>query len=252
MKPYQHFARHYHTGPYIQFTNWVYKDVFPHILETLQFAPASLLDLACGSGVFAIHMAKQGLTVTGLDASADMLEIARSSAKEQAAPVQWLHQDMSKLDLPVQFDCVTSFFDSLNYLLKVSELSDTFKAAFRQLNPGGYFIFDMNTIYGLAVSWQRSPHFIPQDLPDYLEVAENSYDYENGIAQMRIIMFERDGKYWVRHEELHKERGYAMEDIMLLLQQAGFEIRLLVGNPMQMTPLSGKDDRLWIAAQKPR
>ncbi len=250
MQPYRHFAEHYHLGPYIHFTHWVSEEVFPHLLEVLNFSPVTLLDLACGSGVFANHMAAQGISVTGLDASSDMLQIAQTAAQKQKLSVQWLQQDMSKLDLPKRLDCITCFFDSLNYLLQFQDLAHTFQAVYRHLNPGGYFIFDMNTIYGLAVTWQRFPYNIPQDLPDYLEVTENTYDYENSIAQMRIIMFERVGKTWIRYEEIHQERGYAVDDITLILQQTGFELTYLVGSPILLTPLSSTDSRMWVVAHK--
>jgi len=184
-QPYQRFARHYHEGHYTQFARWVSETVFPHFQEALSFQPASLLDLACGSGIFAARMAAKGLRVTGLDLSAQMLEIAR----EQSSAVTWVQADMSRFKLAERFDCVTCFFDSLNYLLKAEELARTFQAASAHLNPGGYFIFDMNTIYGLAVSWQRFPYNLNQENEDYLELMGTAYDYELDIADVRFIMF---------------------------------------------------------------
>lgn len=67
---------------------------------------------------------------------------------------------------------------------------------------------------------------------------------------MRIIMFERMGKTWVRYEEIHRERGYAVGDITLILQQTGFELTHLVGSPVLLTPLSSTDTRMWVVAHK--
>ena len=248
---YDHFARHYHSGPYTLFSERVSREIFPHLLELLDFHPQSLLDLACGSGIFVLAMAKQGLQVTGLDLSKELLEIARTKALTEAVEVEWLHANMSEFTPMRKYDCVTCWFDSLNYLLRVDELAKTFQNAFVALAPKGYFFFDMNTIYGLAVQWQRFPYFIQQETPDYLEIVENSYDYELGIAEMRLIMFERSGENWAHYEEKHQERGYAVDDVLLLLQNAGFLVKHLTGDPRQMSPLGQKDGRVWVVAQKP-
>ena len=246
-QPYQRFARHYHEGHYTQFARWVSETVFPHFLQALSFQPTSLLDLACGSGIFAAHMAARGLRVTGLDISPQMLKIARG----QSSAVTWINGDMSRLRLAERFDCVTCFFDSLNYLLNADDLARAFRAARAHLNPGGYFIFDMNTIYGLAVSWQRFPYNLNQDTDDYLELMSTSYDYELNIADIRFIMFERDGERWARSEEIHRERGYHLDDILLMLEQAGLQPGYVLGDPLSLRPLAENDGRVWITAQKP-
>ncbi len=83
-----------------------------------------------------------------------------------------------------------------NYLLHAEELARTFQAVSAHLNPGGYFIFDMNTIYGLAVYWQRFPYNLNQDTEDYLALMGTAYDYELDTAEVRFIMFEREGARW--------------------------------------------------------
>ncbi len=251
MSIYQHFARHYQNSQYSAFTRRVLNEIFPHWLEVLDFKPQSLLDMACGAGEFAIAQAKAGLQVVGLDQSQTLLRMAQSAAAEESVKLRWVQGDMSQFSLAEHFDCVTCWFDSLNYLLKIEDLANCFKAAYAHLHPGGYFLFDMNTIYGIVVQWQKHPYFIQQETPDYLEVCANSCDYENSVAQMRIIMFERQGKTWARHEEVHTERGYAVDDILLLLENAGFQVKHVLGNPLLMRPLETEDSRLWVAARKP-
>jgi len=50
---------------------------------------------------------------------------------------------------------------------------------------------------------------------------------------------------------VHTERGYAVDDILLLLENAGFQVKHLLGNPLLMRPLETEDSRLWVAARKP-
>ncbi len=62
-----------------------------------------------------------------------------------------------------------------------------------RISPGGFFIFDMNTIYVSGCLWQRFPSYnLNEDSADYLELMGTSYDYELNIADVRFIMFERE------------------------------------------------------------
>ena len=65
--------------------------------------------------------------------------------------------DMFGMTLPVvkYSYLVTSFYDALNYLLSERDLLATFRGAYRSLAPGGWLIFDMNTLAGLG-RWQSS------------------------------------------------------------------------------------------------
>ena len=65
-----------------------------------------VLELACGSGRFAIPMALAGATVTGGDLSATMLDRARAAAKERGAAVEFVELDMRNFDLGRQFDTI--------------------------------------------------------------------------------------------------------------------------------------------------
>jgi ubiquinone/menaquinone biosynthesis C-methylase UbiE len=250
MNLYDRFARFYHEGPYRQFSLRVASVTFPHILDEIKLKPDKLLDLACGEGSFAIEMAKQGMHVTGLDCSKAMLDIARSNARDANVNIEWVLNDMQQMQFNQQFDAVTCFFDSLNYLLSVKDLHNTFHGAYNALTPGGYFIFDMNTLYGLEVEWQRFPDHIQQDQPSFMEIHTNSCDYENDIATVRIIIFEKQANSWQRYEEIHQERGYSCEDTLFLLKTCGFEVMHLLGDPQTFRPLGSQDGRLWVIARR--
>jgi len=58
-----------------------------------------VLELACGSGRFTIPLAKEGVTITGLDISEDMLGLAKSKASKDEVKVRLLQGDMRSFDL---------------------------------------------------------------------------------------------------------------------------------------------------------
>lgn len=248
MSVYEAFAEFYTKGPYPAYSAQV-AELLPRVLERFGARPRTVLDLACGEGTFAVLMAQSGFQVTGVDASPQMLRFARERAKEADVDVRFIEQDMRTLSLDQKFALVTCWYDSLNYLLGYDELVKTFANVARLLNPGGLFIFDMNTIYGLAVGWQRQPAYVQQDTPELFEVHQPSYDYERNIATVRITGFVREGELWRRLDEEHHERGYTLEQIREALEQAGLEELACWGNPKEMSEPRPDSGRVFFIAR---
>lgn len=218
-KVYNGFAGFYVKGPYTAFSRRV-AELLPLVLERFGAKPKSVLDLACGEGTFAVLMAAQGLRVTGIDASPRMLRFARRKARDAVVEVTFLEQDMRSLDLADTFDLVTCWYDSLNYVLDYNDLVRVFSHVRRVLNPQGLFIFDMNTICGLA-RWREHGAQVQQDEDTLFEVHRAKYDYDRSIATLRITGFVREGTLWRRIDEEHQERGYPLEKIREALGHAG-------------------------------
>ncbi len=247
MAVYHAFARFYAQGPYVQFSRHM-AELLPAVLERFGFRPAKILDIACGEGTFAVAMAQQGFEVTAVDLSAPMLEQARAHAGREQ--VEFLQHDMRGLPFSEQFDLVTCWYDSLNYLLEMDDLLRTFAGVHRALREGGLFIFDMNTIYGLAVQWQRQPCYVQQDTPTLFEIHRPSYDYERNLAAVKITGFAREGETWVRSEEIHRERGYTLDEIRRCFHQAGWQELCCWGNLREMTEPHPDSGRVWFVLKK--
>jgi SAM-dependent methyltransferase len=251
MPLYQQFADVYQSGPYLRFSQRVAETALPDMLEHLDFSPETLLDVACGEGTFAVMMAQAGYRVSGVDQSEAMITLARSRAKEACVQVDFRVEDMRSLPFEAEFDLVTCLFDSLNYMLTIRDLQEAFLSAFRALRPGGYYLFDMNTIYGLAVDWMREKTYVQNETDDFIELHRHDFDYENLIASMEIMVFKRHGKHWERIVELHQERGYPLVDIQFLLQQVGFDVYGIYGRLSERSMVQTTSPRAWFAAQKP-
>lgn len=251
MALYAKFADIYHRGPYPGFSRTA-ASLLPVVLERFGSQPQSLLDVACGEGTFAIEMAsRQSLAVTGVDLSAHMLEIARQQAAQAGVSAAWVQQDMRQLDFTAQFDLVTCWFDSLNYLLEDGDLLATFKGMQRALKRQGLLVFDMNTIYGLTVEWQRENPFIQQDTEDLFEVHQNTFDYERMIATVKISVFLRQDEAWTRFDEEHQERAYPVEQIQAILRKAGLEPLACFGSLRELTEPKPTSGRVWFVARNP-
>lgn len=250
MALYNHFAQVYARGDYPEFSQAL-ADLLPGIFIQFEIpGTGKLLDLACGEGSFALQMAQRGWSVTGIDQSEEMLRLARHRATEANHHVEFLQQDMRSFSLPEKFDLITCWFDSLNYLLKIEDVQSAFARVYSALKPGGWFIFDMNTIFGLAVDWQKQKCYVQQESEDLLELHQTSYDFEKRMATMRITWFIRNEECWQKYEEIHFERAYSVEKIKNALTSAGFSFEASFGSIKNMTPIRQDSTRAWIFAQK--
>jgi SAM-dependent methyltransferase len=251
MPIYNRFASIYQRGPYVRFSQNLAESVLPEYLEYLNFHPSNLLDIACGEGSFAVAMAQAGYQVTGVDQSQQMIDLARRRAREADAKVDFWVDDMRSLSYRNTFDLVTCFFDSMNYLLTVRDLQDAIRSAYNALKKGGLYIFDMNTVYGLAVDWMRDKTYIQNEADDFIEMHQQSFDYENLIATLQITIFKQSGDLWERIEETHQERGYPIADLQFLLHETGFEIVGMYGSLSKRSDVGTASPRVWFAARKP-
>src|SRR5690242_16954112 len=91
-------------------------------LERLFFSqvapPARVLDLCCGSGHVTKELVRRGYRVTGVDNSAELIELARRALPQ----VDFRVQDATALALEADYDAAISTFDSLNHILEIEQL----------------------------------------------------------------------------------------------------------------------------------
>jgi len=122
----------------------------------------SLLELACGTGNILQHFVGK-YEVSGLDLSASML----AQAREKLPGVPLYEMDMSAFELDKTYDAILCMYDSINHLLEYDDWIGTFNSVRRHLNPGGVFVFDMNTLARLDHKAQL-PRLVQQEDDAYL------------------------------------------------------------------------------------
>jgi len=162
-----------------------------------------------------------------VDRSAAMLREAQKKARQAGLAVTFLKQDIRQLRLERSVDLATCFFDSINYLLSYGDLTKTLAAVGRALNPGGLFVFDMNTVRGLTSSWDV--HHSGRDLGDVAIIGSNSYDPEKMLGTIRISVFKKIKSHGVaslyeKFTEVHTERAFPTEEIKNALQEGGLKL----------------------------
>ena len=106
-----------------------------------------ILDLCCGTGTLAAEFSRRGYEVIGVDASPDMLMQAAEKNSALPQPVLYLCQPLQQLDLYGTVDLAVCTLDSLNHLPGKTALKKALHRLQYFVEPGGLFIFDVNTPY---------------------------------------------------------------------------------------------------------
>lgn len=124
--------------------------------EIMERAPAgaNILDMGCGTGIDAIHFAKQGYHIHAVDGSANMIEMTRKRAESQGVlnHVEPKQCDLNRLAdvFDNRFDVIYSNFGALNCVLDISGLAENCSMLFR---PGGSGFLIMN-VMGKYCPWE--------------------------------------------------------------------------------------------------
>jgi ubiquinone/menaquinone biosynthesis C-methylase UbiE len=191
----------------------------PRLLKRRGWYGTRILDLACGTGTLAIELARQGYQVWGVDLSADMLRQAEKKATQSRFAVPFRRQDMRQLQLNETFDLVTCAYDSMNYILELSEIAEICRRVYRHLDPGGIFYFDMNSLHSLANIWGTKVEAEDDAMP---YIWTSTWEPETQLSSLQATFFVRKGELYERISEIHIERGYAREDVLRVMAEAGF------------------------------
>lgn len=220
-KPFGPFARFYDRFMlrYVDYQDWV--DYVVRIFGRFKVEPKRLLDVACGTGIPSLLLARRGYEVVGVDRSREML--AELERKRGDLPVTTLAADVTDFRLDEPCDAAISLYDSINYLLSEDDLLACFRCVRQAVKPGGLFVFDMNTVYSLSVFW--GSRVAPRRAGGINSIWNNSFDPRTKVSTLKLTFWEEaaDGTPGEAFHEVHRERAYKRSEVKRCLKSAGFE-----------------------------
>jgi ubiquinone/menaquinone biosynthesis C-methylase UbiE len=221
-------------------------DFYYEILKREGLNPRTCVDLACGTGSVTAILAKKGLRVTAVDLSEEMLTVAREKTMDLDNQPLYLCQNLAKLYLPRAVDMAVCALDSLDYITDPDDCKEAIRRVYKCLNPGGIFIFDVNTPEKLrAMDGQM---FIDED-DDVYCVWRGEFDEKSNICSYGMDLFQRKGNLWERSFEEHREYAYSEEQLVGYLKAAGFTHIAVYADRLFEAPGKG-EQRIYIKARK--
>ena len=223
-------------------------DFYHEILTAEGVKPRTAADLACGTGSVSLLLAQCGYQVTGVDMSEDMLTVAADKAQTLENRPLFVCQKLQELRLPRGVDLAVCALDSMNYITNPADCEMAIKRIYKALNPGGIFIFDVNTPEKLRA--MDSQVFLDED-DDVYCVWRGEFDEKTNICSYGMDLFQRQGKHWQRSFEEHQEYAYTKDQLEQYLKNAGFS-HIRVYGDRHMTAPEDKDQRIYFSARKGR
>jgi SAM-dependent methyltransferase len=218
-----------------------------------------LLELACGSGRLLLPLAREGYTITGVDTSARMLEIARMALASEGLDrqVSLAQQDMCALQLGQKFQMAFIALGSFGHLVTRRQQREALSSIRAHLTPGGVFILDisnadvryMESMGGQVLhqgTWMMEDgslltHFVSPassatthllDLVHFYDRHKQGEAITRTIARMQLYLFERN-------------------ETELLLESTGFVVKEVYGN-YDLSPYENDSPRMIVLAEAGR
>ncbi len=243
-------AYHALASSYDRLTNDVpYEAVvafYRQILDREGLSPRTAVDLACGTGSVAVLLAESGLQVTAVDMSEEMLCVAAQKTQDMENPPYFVCQRLENLSLPKAVDLAVCALDSLDYITEPADCKRAIARIYRALNPGGCFIFDVNTPEKLQA--MDGQIFLDED-DDVYCVWRGEFDPETNICTYAMDLFQRYGALWARSFETHREYAYTPQQLTGYLRDAGFTAIEVFADRLLEAPKEG-EQRFYIKARK--
>ncbi len=222
-------------------------DYLLRMLDRFGHSPGLTLDVACGTGSFTLALAERGVEVFGLDASPEMLCFAQSKAARAGYNLLFICQRMQEMELPGTVDTAVCSLDGINHLTREKDVLETFRRVARALNPGGYFLFDANTVYKHRVV--LADNVFVYETRDVYCVWQNEYLPRDNRVGITLDFFGRAGADYHRSSEHFYERAYSIRKLRSLLGKAGMTVRG-VFQDMEFAGPSGNAEKVVFAAEK--
>ncbi len=214
-----------------------------------------ILDLGCGTGNMTEALRKKGYDMIGVDYSQEMLSVAMEKSAqnddtqdEDLSQILYLCQDMRAFELYGTVRAIVSICDCMNYILKEEDLKKVFKLANNYLDPGGLFIFDMNTPYKYREILGEQT--ISEAREDHCFIWDNYFDEEEEINEYVLNLFIQgeDGRY-DRYEEVHYQRAWDPKLVIEMIRESGMEF-VAAYDAFTKEPVREDSERIYFIARE--
>lgn len=231
----------YEWPDYYDWTSTGIEDDIVYYTELAREQEGSVLELGCGTGRCTLAIARENISIVGIDRSKEMLKSAREKAKamELEEKIQWIEADMREFQVPNRtFSLIICPYRSFQHLLTVGDQLKTLRQIRQHLEDGGIFAFnifyphldqlvDQNGKYQSRGSFEIPGSDETIEIYDYTEV-----DPFSQLLHVNRYMerYEANGKMIERIKTRFTIRYTFPTELQHLLAVYGFRIRNMYGN----------------------
>ncbi|WP_328748416.1 class I SAM-dependent methyltransferase [Streptomyces sp. NBC_00285] len=218
-------------------------DLDAYLRMAEEFGARRVLDIGCGTGVFALLLAARSIEVVGVDPALASLDVARG--KPGAERVRWIHGDATELP-PMHVDLATMTANVAMQIVEADAWRETLRGIHAALRPGGRLVFETrNPARRAWEEWTREASYAVTDVAG-VGVVESWVEVtavEGQLVSFRwTYVFAADGQVLTsdstlrfrEREEIGAElaaRGFAVEDVRDAPDRPGREFVFVARRP---------------------
>ncbi|WP_105975750.1 class I SAM-dependent methyltransferase [Streptomyces geranii] len=204
-------------------------DLDAYVAIAAELEARRVLDIGCGTGVFALLLARRGIEVVGVDPALASLDVAR--AKSGAERVRWVHGDATALPA-LQVDLATMTANAAQEIVDPSDWQRSLRGAYDALRPGGYLVFESRDPAKRAWErWTRGDSYRVTEIPgvgaveSWVEVT----GVDGPLVSFRwTFVFAEDGDVLTSDSTLRfRERAEVEAELVV----CGYDVRDVRGAP---------------------
>ena len=197
---------------------------FGHLV--LSKEPTTLIDIGCGQGEFCYVMGYNGVKAFGVDLSAKQIEMAKQKDVDAKC--------IDIKDIKTKYDCATAVFDVINYIPN-KDLKAFLTHSYNLLNVNGYFIFDINSLFGFE---EIATGTLNIELDDRFIAIDANYDEE--ILKTDITLFTKETELYKKEQGTIEQYYHTKKDLSKLLEQIGFIVEEIIDFSLHSQDIADK------------
>ena len=203
-----------------------------------------LCDLGCGTGSMCEFLSLKGYDCIGIDNSDTMLSVALQ--KHANKGILFLNQSICDFELFGTVDVFISTLDTVNYIIESRDIHNMFSLVNNYLNPGGIFIFDVNTLYKFENILGNNTFVFEKDNVFY--TWENYYEEEFLDFYLNFFVKDTTGKY-TRFSEQHSQKYHSCEFLSYCAEKADLSFVGMYGDMNTQKP-ADDEERIFYVFKK--
>ncbi|WP_062432797.1 class I SAM-dependent methyltransferase [Herbidospora daliensis] len=221
-------------------------DLDAYLAMAAEFGARSVVDVGCGTGVFALLLAGRGIAVTAIDPAKASVDVARG--KPGAEQVRWLDGDAGDLP-PLGADLATMTGNAVQAIVDADAWRRTLRGVFRALRPGGRFVFETRDparrVWEEWAGWSRATTHRVTDIPGAgrVETWRELTGVRLPLVSFRgVHVFASDGAVVVSESTLRfreraeveadlREHGFAVDEVRGAPDRPGMELVFVARRP---------------------
>ena len=201
---------------HVDYVHWA--DHVESLIVRHSLVPASMIDIACGTGSLALELTKRGYPMEGADACDPMLDVARAKVLDGGYDISLHHQSFLELEGLGPHDCAVCLYDSVNYLMSLEDVGEMLRRVHGVVHRGGLFIFDVCTETN---SVRHFRDMRERERGDGFSYVRHSY-FKDGV-QFNDFKIKFDDPKREIHE-LHQQRIYPLHEIERAVSDSPFQL----------------------------